>query len=242
MSKTILVTRAKGDEHEITEGLHALGHHVIHEPLTEIFLDHTISGHLHALLLTDPHAVIVTSKHAVQALSLLSSLRDASLLCVGSATADMALSLGFMRVYDTGGTVEQMLQYIQDGYDDDARFVYISGEHIRSDLPEVLATFGMQCERVIAYHALASESLSDTLIAQLQRGQIDAITLFSPRNAEIFLHLLERAEITPAAAVLDLFALSEEVANGAANASWRNIYVADKPTLASLIDRVDNAY
>ncbi len=242
MSKTILVTRAKGDEHEITEALQALGHFVIHEPLTEIFLNHTIRAHIELLLADELNAILVTSKHAVQALALLSDIRDVCILAVGTATMECAMSLGFSRVYDTGGTLESMLTYIQGGYDDEARFVYISGEHIRSDLPEILQSFGMSCERVIAYHALASEALSDTLVAQLQRGQIDAVTFFSPRNAEIFLNLLERAEISPATAVLDLFALSEDVANAANKAEWRQVFISAQPTLASLVDSVDNAY
>lgn len=242
MSKTILVTRAKGDEHELTEALQALGHFVIHEPLTEIFLNHTIRAHIELLLADEPNAILITSKHAVQALALLSDIRDVCILAVGTATMECAMSLGFSRVYDTGGTLESMLTYIQGGYDDEARFVYISGEHIRSDLPEILQSFGMSCERVIAYHALASEALSDTLVAQLQRGQIDAVTFFSPRNVEIFLNLLERAEISPATAVLDLFALSEDVANAAGNAEWRQVFIAAQPTLASLVDSVDNAY
>lgn len=242
MSKTIVVTRAKGDEQEITEALQALGHFVIHEPLTEIFLNHTLRAPLEQLLLAEPNAILITSKHAVQALALLSDIRDACILAVGTATTEYALSLGFSRVYDTGGTLESMLDYIQGGYDDEARFVYISGEHIRSDLPEILGSFGMHCDRIIAYHALAAESLSDTLIAQLKRGHIDAITFFSPRNAAIFLELLERAEITPASSVIDLFALSEEVANSARNTDWRQIFIAAQPTLASLVECVDNAY
>ena len=193
MSKTIVVTRAKGDEHELTEALQELGHAVIHEPITEIFLNHTMRAHIDLLLQDEPNAILVTSKHAVQALALLSDIRDICILAVGTATMEYAMSLGFSRVYDTGGTLESMLDYIQGGYDEDARFVYISGEHIRSDLPEILASFGMRCERVVAYQAIASEALSDTLVAQLKRGQLDAITCFSPRNAEIFIELLERA-------------------------------------------------
>ena len=49
MSKTILVTRAKGDEHELAEALQELGHAVIHEPLTEIFLNHTMRAHIELL-------------------------------------------------------------------------------------------------------------------------------------------------------------------------------------------------
>lgn len=242
MSKTILVTRAKGDEHELTEALQQLGHFVIHEPLTEIFLNHTIRGPLEQMILEEPDAVLITSKHAAQALALLSDIRDLCILAVGAATAETAMSLGFTRVYETGGTVEHLINYIADGYDEDSRFLYISGEHIRSDLPLVLSSFGMACERIIAYQAIAAESLSDTLVAQLQRGQVDAVTFFSPRNAEIFMELLERAESSPASAVLDAFVLSEEIASTLAGTAWRNVYVADKPTLASLVDKVDTTY
>lgn len=242
MTKTILITRAKGDEHELTEALQELGHAVIHEPLTEIFLDHTIRGHLHQLLLAEPDAVIITSKHALQALALLSEIRDAALLCVGAATAEMAQSLGFIRVEMAGSTVEQMLDYIRGGYDEEAKFLYVSGEHIRSDVPAILETFGMRCGRIIAYQAIGAEELSDTLVAQLKRGQIDAVTFFSPRNAEIFAELLTRAGSTRASEVMDAICLSDEVAASADTLDWRNIIIAEKPTLASLVDSVDNAY
>lgn len=242
MSKTILVTRAKGDEEAITEALQALGHFVIHEPLTEIFLNHTLRGALQASLMNDPDAVIATSRHAVQALALLSDFRDVFVLCVGDATAEMAQSLGFSRVQSGGGTVEALVEFITQGYDDEARFLYISGAHIRSDLPLVLESFGMQCERLIAYEAIASEALSDTLVEQLKRGQIDAATFFSPRNAEIFCDLLEGAGIAPATQVLDAFCLSSDVADALGSLEWREVFAASEPTLASLVDSVDNAY
>lgn len=242
MSKTILVTRAKGDEHELTEALQALGHAVIHEPLTEIFLDHTIRGHLYQMLLAEPNAILITSKHAVQALALLSDIRDVMLLCVGESTAEMAQSLGFVRVEIAGGTVEHLLNYIRDAYDEESKFLYVSGEHIRSDLPVILETFGMHCERIIAYQAIGAEGLSDTLVEQMKRGQIDAVTFFSPRNAEIFCNLLEQTECARTSRKMDAFCLSDDVAASADKLDWRAIMIAEKPTLASLVESIDNAY
>lgn len=242
MSRTILVTRAKGDEAEMTEALQQLGHHVIHEPLTEIFLNHTIRLELEQMLADEPDAILLTSKHAAQALALLSDIRDFSVLAVGTATAEAAMSLGFSRVSETGGDLESMLDYIQGGYDPDSRFLYISGEHIKSDLPLILESFGMRCSRVVAYQAIASEGLSDTLIEHLRRGQIDAVTFFSPRNAEIFTSLLARAECDEASAAIDMFALSDDVAEAAASVDWQHVYIAEKPTLASLVACVDNTY
>lgn len=240
--KTIIVTRAKGDEIEITHALQELGHFVIHEPLTEIFLNHTLRGSLEIALSDEPNAIIVTSRHAIQALALLTDLRDLYILCVGEATAELATSLGFSRVECGGANVEALLETIGGAYDEDARFLYISGAHIRTDLPIILESFGMRCERVIAYEAIASEALSETLVEQLKRGQVDGITLFSPRNAQIFCDLLEKAGIADAATVLDAFCLSEEVADAASQLDWKDCIAAEEPTLASLVDSVDNAY
>lgn len=242
MTKTILITRPKGDEHELTHELQMLGHRVIFEPLTEIFLDHTLRGELEFQLADEPNAILITSKHAAQALALLTELRDMFLLCVGEATMDCAQSLGFTRVESAGGDLEHMIDYIQGAYDDDARFLYISGAHIRSDLPLILQSLGFACARLIAYEAVASEALSDTLIEQLKRGQIDAVTLFSARNATIFCDLLERAHISAATQVLDAFCLSDEVAASADACEWKNLITAQKPTLASLVASVDTHY
>jgi uroporphyrinogen-III synthase len=242
MSKTIVVTRAKGDEVEITEGLQEMGHHVIHEPLTEIFLDHTLRGEMQRLMGEDPDAIIVTSKHALQALSLLTEIRDSFILCVGEATADMAYSQGFTRVEVTGQTVEELIDYIRNAYDETAHFLYISGTHIKSDLPSILENFGMECIRIVAYEAIATQAMSDTLLEQLKRGQVDAITFFSPRNAEIFCKLLKDEEAVECSLLLDAFCFSEEVASKTRVLAWQKIHVCSEPTLASMLAKIDTAY
>ncbi len=92
--ETIVITRPKGDAASLTEALQARGYHVIHEPLTEIFLRHAERQALHQALLEEPDAIILTSRHGVHALALLTDLRDSYLLCVGEATAQAAAFAG----------------------------------------------------------------------------------------------------------------------------------------------------
>ncbi len=240
--KTIVITRPKGDEDELREELLALGHRVICEPLTEIFLRHTVRMEVENALEGDPDAVIITSKHAVQALAMLTELRDVFLLCVGAATKELAEDLGFFRVSLAGETADGMLDYITDCYDEDARFLHISGEDIRVDWREVLGSSGMEVTRIVAYEAIAAEALSDTLVEQLKRGQIDAVSFFSPRAAEIFLELTKKAGILDTLTKIDAFCLSANIAVAAAQGEWKNIKFAEQPTLASLVVCVDNGY
>ncbi len=241
-AKTIVITRPLGDEIILRDELLERGYHVIHEPLTDIFLRHDLRLNVEMALDDEPDAILITSKHGVQALALLTELRDMFLLCVGDATADVAAQLGFDRISVTGETVDHMIDYILDCYDEDARFLYISGEHVSADLNDALSVRGMQVERIAAYEAIAAEALSDTLVEQLKRGQIDTLTFFSGRTARIFMNLAEKSGILDSLKKIDAFCLSESIAGEMERGNWRGIYSSPKATLASMVGCIDNVY
>lgn len=242
MSKTILITRPRGDEAIFRDELLERGHHVIHEPLMEIVLNHNVRAELEYALFDDPDALLVTSKHGVAALAMLTEIRDLFLLCVGEATANIASQYGFERVSITGETSEHMIQYILDSYDEDAKFLYVSGEDISTDFEQVLGVQGMEVRRVVAYEAVAVQELSDTLLEQIRRGQVDTVTFFSSRTAQIFLNLANKNNIFRELEKIDAFCLSAAIASEISGIKWHKIYIADKPTLASMLSCVDNAY
>jgi len=241
MSKAVLITRGMGDDEELRELLHASGHRVIHEPLTEIFLKHTARAELSHAIASEPDAIIVTSRYGARALAALSEIRDMMLLCVGESTGAIATSMGFSRVCVAGRTVQELVDYIADAYDGGARFLYASAEHVRADLTKWLSGFQMQVTRIVLYEATASEALSDTLVEQLKRGHVDAVTFLSSRSSEIFMSLLTKAGCDEAIGSMEAFCLSDTVAEPLKSAGWKNIYIADEPTLASLAQSVDNA-
>lgn len=239
--KTIVVTRPRSDAAPLMQSLQDSGHHAICEPLTEIFLDHTARGPLAQALHRDPDGVIVTSRNGVHALAALTELRDCALLCVGDGTAAAAESTGFSRVWSCGGHVQALADYVIDAFDADTHFIYVSAQHTHEDLPGLLGAFGIHVSQIVAYSAVASEVLSDTLVEQIRRGQIDGITFMSRRSADIFLQLCEKAGLMEALPALDAYCLSSNVAEPLRPHAWKNIAVAEQATLASLIACVDNA-
>jgi uroporphyrinogen-III synthase len=242
MPRTIVITRARGDEIDLTEALHERGHHVIHEPVTEIILDHTQRAALEEALLREPDAVIVTSRHGVRALATLCDVRDTPLLCVGDATTEAAQNLGFSRVSSCGGQVESLLAYILGAYDAGSRFLYVSAEDIRAPLDKLLTHEHMPTQRLIAYAASAMPQLSDTLIAQLAREQIDGVAFLSRRSAEIFVDLAHKAMQGGALEQMEAFCLSPAIADTLRTKHWRAIHAAKQPTLASVVDCIDNVW
>lgn len=239
--KSILITRPLGDERALTDLLHEQGYRVIHEPLTSIYLEHTQRHTVEAALFDEPDAVIVTSRHAVNALALLTDLRDPFVLCVGEATASAAASLGFERISTGGGTAQKMVEMILGSYDPGSRFLYLSGKHTRLSMATILADHDMDVQHLVVYEAVASEQLSDTLVAQLQRGTVDGVNLMSPRTAQIFCRLLEKAGLADTTKSLEAFCLSEAVAE-ALQGKWKAVHITREPTLASVVECVDNTF
>lgn len=240
--KTLLVTRPQGDERAIIELMHQRGYRAVHEPLTRIVLDHTQQLPLAQALMNDPDALILTSRHGANALAMLTELRDLFVWCVGDATAQVALSHGFERVNAGGGTVQKLVETLLQCYDGEARFLYISGEHVRIDLPDALATYGMEVERLVAYSAESTSELSETLTEQLRRNYIDGVTLMSPRAAQIWQALLAKAGVMEAAMHCTHFCLSQTVAENLDKLKAASVVTAEEPTLASLMKCIDNTF
>lgn len=238
--KTVLITRPLDEGTELADALHEHGFGVIHEPLTQIFLNHTARQSMELALRGDPDAVIVTSRYGVQAMAALTEMRDMQMICIGETTADAAQSHGFDRVSVAGGDGERMLQYIVDAYDAGSRFLYASGQHVRTDMVGLLSQFGMQAERLVVYEAVAMEQLSDTLLEHLKREHIDAVTFLSTRATEIFQHLLKKAKLHGIASNMQAYCLSKGVAAPLAGTRWKKVHIAKQPTLASLVECVDN--
>jgi uroporphyrinogen-III synthase len=223
------------------QALQEKGHHAICEPLTQIFLNHTARSQLAYALQADPEAVLITSRNGAQALAALTELRDMMVLCVGDSTEAAAQSAGFTRTCSCGGNVQSMADYIVDAYDADSRFVYVSAEHTREDLPALLQSFGMQTEQVVAYSAVASETLSETLVEHIKREQVDGIIFLSQRTAEIFMTLARNAGIAEELGALTAYCISETAAEPLQKAGWKQLAVAKQATLASVVASVDNA-
>ena len=240
--ETIVITRPKGDEKSLAEALQARGYHVIHEPLTEIFLHHHERQALEQALFAEPDAVIVTSRHGAHALALLSNLRDASLLCVGEATAQAAQSLGFTRISTAGGNAASLIDMIAQGYDAGSRFLYVSAAHVRTDIETELRRHGMHVERLVLYEAVAATQLSDTLLEQLRRSQINALAFFSQRTARIFASLLAEAGLSQTTGSVHAVCLSEAVAAPLSRDGWKSVHIAREATLASVVKEVDNIF
>lgn len=149
---------------------------------------------------TSYDGIVLTSKHALPALTALSENQDKEdfppLYCVGEKTADAAREAGFIRILDGGGSSASMKEAIKASFTPSVgNLLYLRGEIVKGRWCEKLRLQGFKIDEHIVYKAHAAIGLSPALIQLLKEKKITEIPFYSERSKEIFLSLAREAGI-----------------------------------------------
>jgi uroporphyrinogen-III synthase len=203
----IAVTRPKEDAGPLKARLEAMGHQVVMTPLM------TIRPRAGVAIPEWPwQAVAVTSANGIRALPEGHRLDEFRMLTVGPQSLRAALARG-LKAEAHGGDVNGLAAFIRSALDARAGpILYLSGAETAGDLEVQLNAAGFDCHRAVLYDAVPAESLG-AAEAALRNDEIDAVLLYSPRTARIWLKLAETAGLLARAAQVRNFCLSANVAS-----------------------------
>jgi uroporphyrinogen-III synthase len=228
----LLVTRALEDANKLAAVLKSRGHEPVLAPLIEIRDRTNVS-----LPLDGVAALLFTSANGVRAFARQSTRRDIPGFAVGPATAAAAKAAGFPRVDVAEGDVAALTAHVRQALRPEAgALVHVSGSDVAGDLAGDLGRAGFTVKRAVIYEAAAAESFPADVAGDLRAGRIDGVLLFSPRTAQIFVGLIEGAGLVSQVRSLVAFCLAESVAAALQPLSLGQIFVADQPHQAALID------
>lgn len=227
----VFVTRPEIDAPEMEAILRTAGHLPVRTPLLDIvFLKKALPD------LAAEDRLVFTSTNGVRA------WREAggyghTALAVGEATAKAARQAGHDIDVTAAGTVSDLVRLILLASASGARHhIHVSGAHRRGNLEADLKAAGISAATLPLYEARAAEHLPAPLFDAATAGEECAVSLLSPRTAEIFLLLAEKAGLCPSALPFHFPVISTAVADILAGHDCRNIHVAKSPNLAAMID------
>jgi len=223
----ILVTRAKEDGERTADRLAALGHEALIAPVLRI----VPTGDPAPAVAFD--AVIVTSLHAVDALSS-HAARTLPVFAVGERTAQVLREAGFTTVTTAEGDAVSLSKLIRETLRPPCTLLHVTGRHHKPEPAASLRAAGFGVETWEAYEAEAVESLPDAAVEAFRAGQIEAVLHYSRRSADIFIRLAGQAGLHEAILACPHLCLSADVAVPiqAAGASTR---VAAEPSEDALL-------
>lgn len=218
--KKIIITRPKEQAHHFVEQLCA--------KITDLnFCDFVFEPVLtiKALKFDMPDfkkydGVIVTSQHALKNLDI-SLIQNTSLYCVGQKCDGAKIRAA--SAHDLKNRIiTELLQK-------KARLLYLRGQEVSLDMAVALSRAGHYVDERIIYEAVGVDALNNVLVEQFQKGEIAAVTFFSKRSAEIFLHLAGAAEIIPLMNDIKILCISDAVVNYVHTVLNTHAYSASSP-------------
>lgn len=151
----------------------------VHAPLIEIV---PIPG---SLDLSDTQALLLTSANGVEQIAARTTDRSIPTLCVGEMTASAARDAGFT-AQSADGDVSSLAALAREAYrPGQGAMLHIRGHHAAGSLTGMLKDAGIPVRAAEIYHQnpCVIEAGPARMLAS---GQIDIVTLFSPRTAQIF--------------------------------------------------------
>lgn len=180
--------------------------------------------------LADGDAVIFTSEAGVTAWAALGGGAVGRAWCVGVRTAAAAQTLGF-EVAGVAETADALVALVAEP----GPVVHLHGRFTRGDVVGRLQARGLRVSGHCIYDQVA-QPLSDEALGVLGAEGAICVPLFSPRTAEI----LAKALPTSLRATLFVCAMSEAVAEAAADIRAADLRIAAAPTGDAMRKEVAN--
>ncbi len=233
---TVLITRPAAEAAATAARLRAAGFATVVAPLM------TIVPMANAVLdLDGAQGVLMTSANGVRALAAQTARRDLAVYAVGTASAAAARDAGFATVESADGDVTALAALVASRVDPGGgRLVHIAGRVTAggdgSGLAARLGDAGFSVERVVLYDAVAATALPADGLQALAGGRVDAVALYSPRSARLFVDLVGEAGQTGACGGVVAGCLSAAVAAVADGGGFARVVTAAHATEDALVD------
>jgi uroporphyrinogen-III synthase len=232
---SVLITRPRETAEPLAAELERLGYRAVIEPLLSIkpLVALRPPGGL-------PDAVIITSGSALQALAdrreQITDLLNLPCFCVGPRTAEKATAFGFQRVQNAEGGGAELARLTGPMLGKKHAIVFhLAGNDTDRKAQQELEKQGHRVVVWPVYEAIPVTVFTAEARELLERGQLAAVVVFSPRTAEVLAKLLADAALEACCASVAAICLSDAIAGVLKFLKWRQIAAASVPSEKAVI-------
>lgn len=236
---TVLVTRLMPFAGSLIDSLEQHGYEVIHESLLSI---EPLYCRRPEIPIAGKPVVAITSRVTLDILKQrpdeIDDLLSVPCYCVGDKTADDARKLGFTNVISAQGNGKALASLIMDNERSKCPVLHIGGEDVSPDPQMLLNESGWQVVHWPLYKAIEIQDLSEHLINDIKRSELNVVLLYSVRAAQIFVKLIKRYELETCCSNLTAIGLSQPIIDELQSLNFNMTIASTHPTELDLIDAV----
>lgn len=230
---TVWLTRPQIDSQILADELDAHGVHSIIAPVLRV-----VTTSIESLPHMQPHALLVTSRHAAHALAELPApWRQLPIYCVGGSTANVVSEVVSGSIIPAPDVLS-LLPRIRADMKSGSEILYLAGQDVRLDVGPLLSPHGINVTKLIAYRAIEETAIPEPLTQALKQRRLRGALFFSPRSARLACTWLRKMGVEDAAATMQAFCMSLQVAQVAGALPWATMHVCPHPTRAAMLELV----
>jgi len=231
----VLVTRPFDDAVETAAQLAARGHRSIVSPLLKIRVCEE-----QAISLNGVQAILATSSNGVRALSQRSERRDIPLFAVGEHTASVARGLGFFDVKSAHGDAQALMMAVPTwARPECGTLLYVTGTREPNPLVAGLRALSYDVRTVVLYRSIPATRLSSESRQALRTKIVDAVLLFSPNTAKMFVHCIVIDDLQDCCGPLIACCISEAAAAPLKSLGLKDVRWPTHPDQAGMLSLLD---
>jgi uroporphyrinogen-III synthase len=230
--KKVLVTRPGSDAEETEMELLKAGYQVVKDPILAIEPRSWVSPEWEKV-----DAIIITSKNALAGFAGHAMPKHKPYYVVGERTSQALRKLGLIHITGTVERSDELPALIRLQHKPpNIRFVHLTAAHSHNAFYDVMKTEGYAIDTFVIYEAVAAKELQAETVRALKEKEIDAVTFFSARSAEIFQDHALAAGLGKTLKTLDAICISDFVAGSCDDGLWRSVRAASRPTQKHLLE------
>lgn len=234
----VLITRPEREATTLAAALGERGHLPVIAPLFQLQILRPSADFSASLAASQ--AVLLTSANGARALAEASDQRGRPILAVGDTTASTAEGLGFSSVTSASGDGLALAELVRRKLDPKGGpLIHVSGTEIALDFAEALKPDGFEVRRFALYEAREEAALPESARAAIEGRALDAATFFSPRAAELFARLVEKAGVAGALGSVTAVAISPAAVAPLKALPFKATVAAARPTRQAVLDEID---
>ena len=217
----ILLTRPLDDSLLMIQRFKDLGHDVSHLPLLKIEKVENNNFNFN-----NYDALIFSSSNSIKFLDTKNINKNTKCFSVGPATEKKLRSLGFQNIIPAEGSVNSLLEIIQNNYDNSVgKLLYISGEIVSYDLEKDLKNKGYNIDRLVNYKTTHNIFEDPIFIKNLEKKIPDIVYIYSENSAKSFLKFIRSSGLKDSWMNTNLMCMGEKASSVLNNIKWKKIFL-----------------
>lgn len=234
--KNVLLTRPQAQSKEITKNFSQPNINFIIEPLTTFYERENWLEEFNKLNVTNNDLILFTSNRAIKAFLNKVKLNHYRTCVISKNAAELLKQYDFKKIIIGDGDIYSLCEKVKLQKDFN-RVIYLSAKNVSHDIEKLI---NLPIIRIIIYEMIAIKELSNDIKDKIKNGLIDYVTIFSLRNAKIFINLLEQSELTYVISKIKFIVISKKIADFLKKKRIKEVNIAKYKTLESVLKLLDD--